>query len=56
MVASTRFARALWLAILLLLGVLVVFASPCARAAGPELLPKDVPDPLKPWTDWVLRG
>ena len=36
---------------MLLLGVL----APSARAAEP-LDPKNVPDPLKPWTSWALHG
>ena len=51
MVTSSRAFRAFWLALVFLL---VVIARPVA-AAGP-LDRKDVPEPLKPWTDWVLQG
>jgi len=40
------------------LAVLLLFALFVARAAHaqPALDPKDVPDPLKPWTSWVMDG
>ena len=50
MLGTTRFARALWCALLF------VISFACRPAAADPMDRKAVPEPLRPWTDWALHG
>jgi hypothetical protein len=52
---TMRFGLRVAVLCLLLSGSLAIFLAARAAVAAP-LSPGEVPEPLRPWTDWVLRG